>query len=518
MAADAADEATAKGALAPKRKAAVKLQPVATTAEPTQSGGQQAAVGPTPEAIAAWQALPADQKQALREREAARVFGLAVQHHQNGELDEAVRGYGKSLLLNPKNHDAYNNMGVALRALGNLETAVACYRRSLVLRPDNAGAYSNLGNALRDLGRFEQAIASHTQAVKLTPDVADTHYNLGLAYRDSNRVDDSMACFEKALSFMGDHVDCRWDRALGFLQKGDYKRGFDEYEWRWKLERSPPRGLEQPLWDGSDLDGKTILVHHEQGFGDMIQFARYIPMVKARGGTVVVEAQPELARLFSTLEGADKVVNRGSPLPRFDVYAPMVSLARIFGTTLDTVPADVPYLQAPDPQSVPLPVSMSRHRRVGISWAGRPTHENDANRSVAFANFIELLGIPGVNVFSLQKGPAADDIVANRCQSLVLNLSPRLQDFADTAAVISQLDLVISVDTAIAHLAAALGKPTWVVLPFAGDWRWMTEGDTTPWYPTMRLFRQTRMGEWDSVFTRVYKALIEEMRKDPADG
>jgi hypothetical protein len=330
--------------------------------------------------------------------------------------------------------------------------------------------------------------------------------------RDLNRTDPALATFEKALKIKGDHVDCRWDRALCFLQKGDFKRGFDEYEWRWKLDRSPPRGFEQPLWDGADLKGKTILIHQEQGFGDMIQFARYVPMVKAKGATVIIEAQPELARLFSVLEGVDKVVNKGSPLPKFDVYAPIISLARIFATTPETVPADIPYLSAPDAHAVQLPASLGKQMKIGISWAGRPTHQNDTFRSVAFRHFVELLGVPGVTVYGLQKGPAAAEVSDNGCEALVLNLGGRLHDFADTAAVVAQLDLVISVDTVLVHLAGALGKPVWTLLPFFADWRWMTSGDTSPWYPTMRLFRQDQPGDWEPVFNAVREALLEEIK------
>ena len=489
--------------LKPAKKAAVKLQP-ALEVKPAPGI-------PTPEQVAVWQALPADQKTALREREASRIFGLAVEHHQKGELTEAVKNYGKSLLLNPKVADTYNNMGVALRALGKLEAAVACYRRGIVLRPNNTGVYSNMGNALRELGRLQLAVAAHQQAIKLAPESPEAYYNLGLVLRDLGQINQALAAFERTLGYNPDHADCRWDRALTLLLRGDFLPGFEQYDWRWKLERSPPRGYSEPEWDGSDLKGKTLLIHQEQGFGDMIQFARYIPMVKAKGGTVVVEVQPELSRLFSTLPGVDKVINRGSPLPKFDFFVPMMSLAKVFATTKETVPVDIPYLTAPDKLGVQLPASLERQRNIGIVWAGKPTHQNDKNRSCQFSHFIELLGMPGVTVYSLQKGPREADIVDAGCEALVLNLGSRLNDFADTAAVIQQLDMVITIDTSVAHLAGALGKPVWVVLPFAPDWRWMTDIDTSPWYPSMRLFRQKKQGDWDAVFVEVRKALREEL-------
>jgi len=519
---------TAKAAAGakPRKSVGTTLKPVqksaSTTLKPTPQPAPDAVPAlspgsPTPEQIAVWKSLPSDQKTALREREAARVFGLAVEHHQKGNLAEAVENYGKSLLLNPKVADAYNNMGVALRALGKLEAAVACYRRCLVLRPNNAGANSNLGNALRELGRLQLSVAAHQQAIKLTPESPESYYNLGLVLRDLGQVTQALAAFERTLGYNPDHADCRWDRALTLLLRGDFLPGFEEYDWRWKLDRSPPRGFTEPEWDGSDLKGKTLLIHQEQGFGDMIQFARYIPMAKARGGTVVLEVQPELSRLFSTLPGVDKVVNRGSPLPKFDFFIPMMSLAKVFATTKETVPVDIPYLTPPDMHAVQLPASLERQRQIGIVWAGKPTHQNDKNRSCRFTDFIELLGVPGVTVYSLQKGPREADITENGCSALVLNLGNRLDDFADTAAVIQQLDMVITVDTSVAHLAGALGKPVWVLVPFAPDWRWMTETDTSPWYPTMRLFRQKKYGEWDSVFVEVRRALREELGFGPAE-
>jgi Flp pilus assembly protein TadD len=492
-----------------KKSASTSLKPVITkTAEapPKPSSGQ-----PSPEQIALWKTLPQDKKTALREREAARVFALAVEHHQRREFTEAVQNYGKSLLLNPKEADTYNNMGVALRAMGKLEAAVACYRRSIVLRPNNAGAYSNLGNALRDLGRLQQAVAAHQHALKLAPNGGESYYNMGLALRDLGQIDQAITAFERTLSFNENHAECRWDRALTLLLKGNFTDGFKEYDWRWKLERSPPRNYDQPEWDGSELNGKTLLIHQEQGFGDMIQFARYIPMVKEKGGTVVVETQPELSRLFSTLPGVDKVVNIGSPLPKFDFFVPMMSLAKIFGTTIDTVPNNGPYLTPPDMHAVQLPASLDRQRQIGMVWAGKPTHKNDKNRSCRFTDFIELLGMPGVTVYSLQKGPRERDIVDNSCEALVLNLGGQLNDFADTAAVIQQLDLVITVDTSVAHLAGALGKPVWVLLPYAPDWRWMVDTDTSPWYPSMRLFRQKKHGDWDQVFNDLRRALNEDL-------
>jgi len=504
--------ANPKKMLKPKRRVSAQLKPAVSEPKPMAKARQ-----PSKQQIAAWKALLPEQKTTLRDREAVRLFAIAVDHHRKQELQDAVKIYGKALLLNPKMPDLYNNMGVALRALGKLEASVACYRRSLVLKPDASGVYSNLGNVLRELGRLQVAVASHRQAVKLAPNTPETHYNLGLVFRDLGQIDQAMACFERTLSLNPDHVDCHWDHALTLLSKGDLAQGFDEYEWRWKLPRSPARGFEQPLWNGKEMKGKTLLVHQEQGFGDMIQFARFLPEVKKRlGGILVVEVQVELATLFSAIEGVDKVINKGSALPKFDSYIPMMSLARLFEVSKKTIPRVVPYLTVPDPQSVQLPASMARQRKVGIVWRGKSTHLNDKNRSCDFTQFIELMGIPGVSLYSLQKGPAAAEIADAGCEALIVNLGPALNDFADTAAVIAGLDLVITVDTAVAHMAGALGVKTWVALPFAPDWRWMLETPDTPWYPSVQLFRQPRPGQWGPVFTDIRKALRAELDLPPS--
>ena len=490
----------------PRRVISAKLTPV--------KGGGTAPVPeapkPTPEQVAMWQDLQPDQRMAVREREAVRMFGDALAHHRNDELEEAARLYGRALILNPNIPDIYNNLGVALRALGKLEASAACYHRALALSPDNGGAYTNLGNVLRGLGQYKAAAASHRRAVELTPDNADALYNLGLALRETGQTDEALDCFAKTLELNPDHPGCHWDRSLTLLQKGDLKEGFEEYEWRWKLDGNPPRDYSQPEWDGADLGSKTILLHQEQGFGDMIQFVRYIPLVKKRGGTIIVEAQPQLSRLFSTIEGVGQVVNTGAATPRFDVYAPMMSLARIFATTQETVPATVPYLSAPDAFAGQLPATLSPQLTVGIAWAGSATHQNNARRSCPFNFFTELMGLADVALYSLQTGRAAADIAGHGCGAFVTDLGSKMNDFADTAAVIGHLDLVISVDTSIAHLAGALGKPVWVALPHPGDWRWMQDGDTSPWYPTMQLFRQPDPGNWAPVFEALKKALAIE--------
>ena len=279
---------------------------------------------------------------------------------------------------------------MALRAQGRLKAAFASYQRSLALRPDHSDVYSNLGNALRELGRLNDAAANHQQAVRLSPGSAQAIYNLGLILRDLGHLNEALACFDKALEIDPDFVYCHWDRSLALLLRGDFEEGFAEYEWRWKLPHNPPRGYTQPLWDGGALDGRTIFVHQEQGLGDMIQFVRYLPMVKEQGGTVVVESQPELARLISTVPGADKVVIRGSSPPPFDVYVPLLSLPRIFDSSIENIPDRVPYLAPPELHNVHLPVPIETRLKVGLVWAGKRSHKNDRNRSCALTEFMAL--------------------------------------------------------------------------------------------------------------------------------
>jgi len=440
--------------------------------------------------------------------EASDLLAAAVRNQQRGDLEAALSTYARALRFDPRNPGIYNNMGVALRAQGKLTAAIAAYGRSVALDPGNAAVHSNLGNALREAGRFEDSVKSHFRALRLKPRSAQFIYNLGLIHRDLCQTADALALFDKALALAPDYVDCRWDRAVILLRKGRFLEGFREYEWRWKMAQSPPRDPGRPLWDGADLAGRAILVQQEQGFGDMIQFARYIPLLRKKGaGSVIVEAQRPLLRLFSLMDGVDRVVARKEPPGDFDVYAPMLSLPRLFATTPMTIPAGVPYLRAPDLRDPPPVLARDWRLKVGISWAGRPSHKNDRNRSVSLDRFVAIARDPRIAFFSLQKGPPRQDLPRHATPALVTDLGTGIRDFAEMAAVLKHLDLVITVDTAQAHLAGALARPAWVVLPFNADWRWQDGRPDSAWYPTLRLFRQKRPGDWDPVFAAVEDAL-----------
>ena len=443
--------------------------------------------------------------------EAEREFIRGLELHRAEQLEQALKHYGNAATLDPRHAMAWNNMGVILRRQGKRKAAVTCYRRAVAILPKDSTHHSNLGNVLRDLGLLEEAEQHGARAVALAPQNAGAHHNHGLILQDLGRHDEAIAEFDKAIELDPGNVGYRWDRALNLLMLGDLAKGFAEYEVRWKLPQNPPPNIAAPEWTGAALDGKTILLWSEQGFGDTLQFARYAPMVKERGaGQVLLLAQPALVRLLSGTPGLDSVVTEGAPRPRFDCHAPLLSLPRLFGTTLETIPADFPYLVVPEGGSSLRPDRANL--AVGICWAGKPTHKNDQNRSAGIEPFLSLLEEPGIDFYSLQKGPRAADLITSGAAALVRDLSNHIDDFADTARFIKQLDLVITVDTAVAHLAGALGVPVWVALSAVIDWRWMRGRSDSPWYSSMRLFRQKTLGDWSVPFNEM-KAVLQGIRR-----
>ena len=482
------------------RKAAPRPAQVIVGAPRKTSAGGPAPVAPKP----AGQPAAAPDASG-RGREAVRLFALGVDLHRRGRLAEAVRAYGRVLLFNPTLADVYNNLGVALRALGKLEAAVACYRRAAALKPESANYHSNMGNALRELDRLEEAAAAMQAALRLAPGAAGTIYNFGLVLRDMGRTDTALNCFDVVLKTAPDHAEAHFDRALTLLQAGDLKRGFAEFEWRWKLKRNPPRDFAQPAWDGGDLAGKTLLIHREPGLGDAIQFARYVPLAKKKGAVVILECPTELARLMETVDGVDRVVVHGNPLPAFDVHAPMLSLPRILGGGA-LVPTGVPYVRPPAVDAVGIGASVPGALKVGVVWASEAPGR-DRRRACPFEHFLELAGVAGTTLYSLQRGDAGRDLRRHAAEALILDVGPMMTDYADAASAIAKFDLVIGVDCPMIHLAGALGVPTWTLLSDIPDWRWGTAGDRTPWYPSMRLFRQSARGDWAGVVAAAREAL-----------
>ena len=313
-----------------------------------------------------------------------------------------------------------------------------------------------------------------------------------------------------------DDADAHLNLAYSWFFRGDFQAAWPEYEWRWKRRGFSRPAFGQPLWDGSNLNGQTILLFAEQGLGDTLQFIRYVPFVRRLGARVLVQCQGPLLRLLATCWGINRLVREGDSLPPFDVQIPLLSLPRIFRSTLATIPANIPYLCADPDSSVHWRSQLSSLKgfKVGIAWQGNPEHQRDRRRSVGLLTFEPLARVPGVRLVSLQKGPGSEQLRDIEDRLSVLDVADRLGDFADTAALLSNLDLVITVDTAVAHLAGALGIPVWVVLPLDPDWRWLLDRQDSPWYPSMRLFRQTAWGDWTGVFERVTEALRRQVEVD----
>jgi tetratricopeptide (TPR) repeat protein len=418
----------------------------------------------------------------------------------------ALTDYNRALLARPDAAPLHNNRGNVLRDVGRHQEALVSFDRAIELDPNYAEAYSNRANAYLELNRMAAALAGYDRALQLKPDFAYAMVNRGNALRYLSRFDEAIASFDRALALEPELAEAHWNKGLLLLSRGDFENGLPEYEWRWRRDDEfKPRDFTQPQWRGEDLAGKTVLLHAEQGFGDSIQFLRYVPLVVAKGARVVLELPDSLIPLVGRFEGVIAMVSRGQRLPDFDLHCPLLSLPLAFGTTLSTIPPFAPYLLAPAERMTKWRVLIPRtgRPRVGLVWSGKPSHKNDRNRSIAFVRLSPLLARAGIDFVSLQREYRESDRASLATFPNLLRLDAALSDFADTAAVIETLDLVITVDTAVAHLAAAMGKPVWILLSAVLDWRWLLEREDSPWYPTARLFRQIEIGRWDSVINRV---------------
>lgn len=431
-----------------------------------------------------------------------------------GMMAEAVASYRMALARKPDYADALYNLGGALSQIGEIEDALGCYRMAIGLDPDSPEKHFNLGHALLAAGRVSEAEASFHAALRLRPGYVDALNNLGSTVQALGRLDEAESLFRQALAEDAGSADVHWNLALVLLQKGDYEAGWREYEWRWRNPAftSPPRSFASPQWAGESLDHKTILLHAEQGFGDSIQFARYVSMVAKTAGAVILECRPPLRPLFETVAGAATVIGRGEALPPFDFHMPLMSLPLVFGTRIETVPVQVPYLSAPPGKGVDPRIAASRGLKIGFAWSGSRTRRDNRLRSASPAAFAALFDIPGATFFSLQVDDP-DGELQPLLGEHVVDLAPGLQDFGDSAAAVAAMDLVITVDTALAHLAGAMAKPVWVLLAFAPGYLWMLERADSPWYPTARLFRQPAWGDWNSVFIEVKEALRDRAER-----
>jgi tetratricopeptide (TPR) repeat protein len=438
----------------------------------------------------------------------------ALQRH-----DEAAAAYRRALELQPAWAEVHWCLGNTLLRLDRPEAALASFDRAITLKPDYAEAFLNRGSALDTLRRHEQALASFERALAIKPDFPEALSNRCNALLELARYDEAVASSDQALALRPDYAQAHWNRSLIRLLQGELAEGFGEYEWRWKRPEiaSSARRFEQPLWGGEPLRGRTILLHAEQGIGDTLQFVRYVPLVAARGARIVLEVQRPLQRLLSVLPGVSQVIAEGDDLPAFDVHCPLLSLPRAFGTTLETIPAEAPYLPLR-----PAAVATWKERlpapgpRIGIAWSGNPAHKSDWKRSIPFACLTPLLAQPGLQFISLQYGVREADRAAVEASHSLVHLPTGWEEFAETAAVISHLDLVITVDTAVAHLAGALACPVWILLATVPDWRWLLARGDSPWYPTARLFRRQGGESWEDVIRRVAEALPARFAGQPS--
>jgi tetratricopeptide (TPR) repeat protein len=490
---------------------------------------------------------------------AVRCFAAAVRHNpRNADAhynlgnalrdakrhDDAIECYRRALKLNPRYAAAYVNLALALKAakrvadarrclvaglralpdaamlhleLGILlweqrqdEAALAHYRKALALEPTSHKIRHNIAAVLLRLDRYAPALEAGREAIRAEANHAESHAILGQALCALGRLDEAEASLRRAIALDADNLSANLGLARVLLLGGRFKEGWPAYEVRWKRATTPRPQWPKPAWEGEDIKGRTLLLYTEQGFGDTIQFIRYAALLRDRGARVILSCEPPLARLMATVDGVAQVIARGGTVPDFDRHAALLSVPRILGTERDTIPAAVPYIRAPEaqPQRAPRP-----RRVVGIAWAGSGQHENDRNRSIALKTLLPALDLPGLDFVSLQfdgrGGEIAREIAGLGAEALTPSVMGRVKDFADTAALLPRIDLVISVDTAVAHLAGAMARPVWVLLPFAPDWRWMLERADSPWYPTMRLYRQTAPGNWSSVIERVHEDLAK---------
>ena len=451
---------------------------------------------------------------------AVEALGRIGALHRAKRFSEAVAVAEHSLALHARDAKLWNARGVCLRAENRFDDAIASYRIALTLNPRDAVIWSNLGNVLKDAKQTRSAVACHRRAIQLAPKTAAFHHNLGIALMSGGRPQDAVRAFDKALERSAD-PKVRWDRAHAYLRLGDFRRGWPEYESRFLLRALPERAVPGMKWTGQRYVGKRLLVLHEQGFGDTIWAARYFAQAKALGGELIVECRPELAPLIRAMPSVDRVVVKGEALPAAEYQCHVCSLPGVFTPDARSIPGE-PYLAAPADRAAaigPLAAPVGK-LRVGIVWSGSTTFAGNRDRAVSLDAFLRAFALPHIQLYSLQKGPPRDQLQAVQRQRgagkvPVVDLAPHLNDFHDTAAVVSRLDLVIMTDSAVAHLCGALGLPVWLLLNFVPYWLWRGTGQDTPWYPSMRLFRPKSWNDWDGVFDA---ASAELLARSPGPG
>ena len=427
-----------------------------------------------------------------------------------GRFDAAVAVCRDALDRHPMQPGLHANLGVSLWRQGKIEAAIACYGRALALQPDAAQTRYNLGLALETIGDHMAAVAMLREARNLAPENADFATGLGQSLLSTGAVEPALALFEAVLRRIPDHLDARLGIARARLLSGDLGAAWDDYAWHRRRGLNPSPDLRSPAWDGGALEGRTLLVQAEQGMGDTIQFARYATQLAARGARVLLRCPKPLLGMMATIDGVAAVADQALPPPAHDLHVLMMDLPARFETTLATIPGRTPYLTPSPARKAGKPGAVLR---VGITWAGSPNHQRDRQRSCALADFAPVFAVPGLDIVSLQAAPGRAQLGESPFGPLVRDAAGRIRTFDDTAALLTELDLVITVDTALAHLAGALGRPVWTVLSFAPDWRWLLGRSDTPWYPTMRLYRQAAPRDWSGVFGTIAADLARAARR-----
>jgi tetratricopeptide (TPR) repeat protein len=450
-----------------------------------------------------------------RFEDAARSFDRAiaiqpdyVEAHSNrgnalseiDHFDEAIASYNQAIALKQDFAEAHFNRGNALRGADRLEAAIESYARAIAIKPDYAEALYNQGNARAMLMHFDAAIEAYDRAISLKPDYEEAYANRGNALMDLGQYDAALTSYDQALAIKPNYAEANWNKSLLLLLDGNFIDGWELHEWRWNLENfpSPKRDFTQPLWLGDEpLAGKSILLHAEQGLGDAIHFCRYAKLVSALGAKVFLETSKPLASILQRLEGVDEIFVAGETLPQFDYHCPLLSLALAFRTNLKSIPSGEKYLSTDTSKLTKWKDRLGERKahRVGLVWSGSTIHKNDKNRSIPLADFMSYLD-PDYQYVSLQKELRDSDKAALEANGNILHLGEEIDDFEDTAALCELMDVVVSVDTSVAHLSGALGKKTWVLLPFNPDWRWLRDRTDSPWYPSVKLYRQHGIGDW----------------------
>lgn len=439
--------------------------------------------------------------------------------HARGQLGAAIEKYDRALEVQPDLLEAARNLAIAWLLRGDAERAEHFARRALRLEPNSSQLHSQLADALARSGKHDEALAAYRRALELEPNFAEAWSDLGFLCELRGEMADAMEHYRRAIAIRPDFAQAHFRYGLGLLAAGDFGRGWEEYEWRWRLPELAGLApeFERPSWDGSDISGKTVLLYAEQGLGDVIQFLRYVPLVTQKGATVLVRCPWQLKALIENAPGVAGVFGEDEALPDFDLCCALLSLPRMFRTTAETVPARIPYLRADNGKVARWRgkiAAKSAALKVGIAWASHSRNARYAQqKSIGLEALAPLAEACPVVFYSLQKGPAAAESARPPAAMTLVDPSGEIGDFSDTAAVIENLDLVISVDTSVAHLAGAMGKPVWVLATFPPDWRWVrAHGGRNLWYPTARIFHQTRMHDWAGVIRQVADALIEHVR------